>query len=379
MRRRSDDEQRHLQELSKAQAVAASRSAAQTPPSFDLVAIKRLLDDLKTQSVSREDISALIEDAVGRNLKGVARSSDLADSAKHLERALSKLPLVSSEQAVQAVVTEELSDAVKKFAKHMPNEQRKLEAPPAQPHRVQAESQREAQESSSASSRSKALARREVTGTTPNYSKSRSADIVKRTDNAAPDHSSRSGARPGISNAVPIPGAVPRDAVARVKAEEPKPVRKAPASVQSSDRNAVTRAKYSEGLASRSGVPLCAAENSLAGVQTDRERDGSKGAKPPASVSASTNNALARTVHAATVPTASPPQLADTLARVHPDTHVPSRSSNSEKSSAPVGVLASNDRLARPGTKDISKPARLAASTELSEAAPRVVSEGALA
>ncbi|KAK3051091.1 hypothetical protein LTR09_007841 [Extremus antarcticus] len=121
-------EQRHSHALSEmAQSQAAQPAYAAS--NLDMQALQTMIDEVQRNRVSKEDIKQLVSDAVGAQLAGVAKSSDLESAASRMEKGLSKVPAGASNSQVQQIIQDELAKAVRKVSKAVPKQQRSLEAP----------------------------------------------------------------------------------------------------------------------------------------------------------------------------------------------------------------------------------------------------------
>ncbi|KAK3648221.1 hypothetical protein LTR56_007633 [Elasticomyces elasticus] len=87
-RERLEKERKHADELAAAQAAATS----QPVPAFDLSALQKVLDELRANSLNRDDVRKLVEETTARQLGGVARAEDLASSVALFQQALSNMP-----------------------------------------------------------------------------------------------------------------------------------------------------------------------------------------------------------------------------------------------------------------------------------------------
>ncbi|KAK4953702.1 hypothetical protein LTR10_008306 [Elasticomyces elasticus] len=87
-RERLEQERKHADELAAAQAAPTP----QPVPAFDLSALQKVLDELRTNSLNRDDVRKLVEETTARQLGGVARAEDLASSVALFQQALSNMP-----------------------------------------------------------------------------------------------------------------------------------------------------------------------------------------------------------------------------------------------------------------------------------------------
>ncbi|KAK3704645.1 hypothetical protein LTR37_013744 [Vermiconidia calcicola] len=124
-------EQRHSRDLADMAHAHASRPQP-TVPGLDMVALQRLIGEVQSNSLSREDIRHYVGEAVSVQLAGVARSTDIDSAASRMEKGLNKVPAGASDTQIRQAVQDEIAKAVEKVAKHMPSQQRMLEE--QQPH-----------------------------------------------------------------------------------------------------------------------------------------------------------------------------------------------------------------------------------------------------
>lgn len=127
-----ENEQRHSSAIAE---LAQSQAPTPQPASqaFDMTMIKKFADELQSDRLTKADVKGLIEDAVQRQLSGVARTSDIESAASRMQKGLENMPAGASITQVQQTVRRELADAVQTAAKHMPSQQQQLEGPSMQP------------------------------------------------------------------------------------------------------------------------------------------------------------------------------------------------------------------------------------------------------
>ena len=123
-----ETEQRHSQTLAE---MALSQALVQQPttPAFDVAALQKIIAEVQSDRISKSDIKQLVEDAVGKQLSGVAKTSDIDSAASRMEKGLNNMPTGASTGEIQQAVQQELEKAVQKVARHMPAQRQSLEAP----------------------------------------------------------------------------------------------------------------------------------------------------------------------------------------------------------------------------------------------------------
>lgn len=95
-------------------------------PAFDMGALQKMISEGRTEQISKADIKQLIDDAVGKQLAGVARSSDLESAAARMERNLHKVSGASDAQVAQQV-QRELTSAINQVGRYVDARQKKIE------------------------------------------------------------------------------------------------------------------------------------------------------------------------------------------------------------------------------------------------------------
>ncbi|KAK3698144.1 hypothetical protein LTR37_017102 [Vermiconidia calcicola] len=119
-------EQRHSRDLAEMAHAHASRPQPASP-GLDMAALQGIIDEVRSNSLSREDIKHFVGEAVSTQIAGVARSSDIDSAASRMEKGLNKVPASASETQIRQAVQDEIAKAVEKVAKHMAPQQRMLE------------------------------------------------------------------------------------------------------------------------------------------------------------------------------------------------------------------------------------------------------------
>lgn len=113
-----------ISELRQAQA-STSQPASQA---FDMETLQKIVQDAQKGHASKDDLKALIDEAVSKQLSGVAKSADLEKSAARMEKSLHKVSGGSDAQ-IQEMVQKELASAINKIASHRPGGQQRIDYP----------------------------------------------------------------------------------------------------------------------------------------------------------------------------------------------------------------------------------------------------------
>ncbi|KAK5747141.1 hypothetical protein LTR17_000274 [Elasticomyces elasticus] len=87
-RKRQEQERKHAEELAAAKAAATP----QPVPAFDLSALQKVLEELRANSLNKQDVQRWVEETMARQLGGVARAEDLALSVARMQQALNNMP-----------------------------------------------------------------------------------------------------------------------------------------------------------------------------------------------------------------------------------------------------------------------------------------------
>ncbi|KAK5683055.1 hypothetical protein LTS10_004585 [Elasticomyces elasticus] len=87
-REREEQDRSHARELADAQAAATP----QPVPAFDLSALQKVLDELRANSLNKNDVLRLVEETTARQLGGVARAEDLVSAVALVQQALGNAP-----------------------------------------------------------------------------------------------------------------------------------------------------------------------------------------------------------------------------------------------------------------------------------------------
>lgn len=123
-------EQREMmQQLQYQMAVLQSQVSTPQPasPAIDMGALQKIISEGGAEQISKADIKQLIDDAVSKQLSGVARSSDLELAASRMERNLHKVAGASNAQVAQQV-QRELTSAISQVERHMDTRQQRIAA-----------------------------------------------------------------------------------------------------------------------------------------------------------------------------------------------------------------------------------------------------------
>ncbi|EMC94116.1 hypothetical protein BAUCODRAFT_150328 [Baudoinia panamericana UAMH 10762] len=123
-----EQEQQHGRELA---SLATQARSPQPQPGVDMSALQKVIDEIRTHKIEKGDIRALIDDVVGKQLKGVARAEDLESATAKMEKTLSEVRPGASASEMKGAVDKGLFEAVERVAKHARKQQRIEQAPPA--------------------------------------------------------------------------------------------------------------------------------------------------------------------------------------------------------------------------------------------------------
>lgn len=120
--RRQAAERNSQQMADLVRSQATSPSSART---FDMSALQKVIRETQAQQLSAKDIERVIEEQLGKRLKGVASKADIQDAGQQMQGALSKVPPGLSEAQVQQAVSRELNNVMQDVANRMQRQQRK--------------------------------------------------------------------------------------------------------------------------------------------------------------------------------------------------------------------------------------------------------------
>jgi hypothetical protein len=111
--------------------MAAAQAAATQPttPALDMAALRKVIDEVQKDKISKDDIKQLVGDAVQAQLAGVAKSSDIDSAASRMEKGLNKLLASAPIDQIQGAVQRELEKAIRKVSKKMPMQQQMIDGP----------------------------------------------------------------------------------------------------------------------------------------------------------------------------------------------------------------------------------------------------------
>ena len=121
-------EQRHSRALAD-MAQSQTPTQQQKRPAFDMSALQKVIAEVQSDRISKNDIKQLVEDAVRNQLSGVAKTSDIDSAASRMEKGLNRIPDNASLGNIQQLVQHELEKAVQKVAAHMHAQLQALDGP----------------------------------------------------------------------------------------------------------------------------------------------------------------------------------------------------------------------------------------------------------
>jgi len=135
VRQRLDDAQRQQREAERTHAreiakLQQSQTSTLQPhaQALDMSALRGMIEDVHRERLQLDDVKHLVKSAVGEELAGVARTSDIEAAAKAMGQELTGLSHASAAR-VQQTLRAELGAAVQKVTSHLPKQQQRLEAP----------------------------------------------------------------------------------------------------------------------------------------------------------------------------------------------------------------------------------------------------------